>query len=628
MLALALLVAAAPAAAAPPAPDLSAFRALPQDPAPEELIRGNHYWVSNEERPELFRADLRKMGGGGVYVGVGGEQNFVFAGWAKPDVMVLMDFDGAIPDLHRVYATIFKRAATKEQFRAALAYKNVRALVAGVKEDYPDPAVRARVLAVLKEARATAHAHAERIVKGFVERRVPTFLNDDAMYARIRALFVEGRVFMVRGDLTAAQTMRAIGDAAKRAGLPVHVLYMSNAEQYFPYNDDFRKNVLALPFDEKSLVLRTISRRKWGFAPGSNAYHYDIQGGLSFQSFVADPRTTSVSTVLAAATRAHGVSHLFAPPSSPPSSPSSPSSPGAPIPLVPLPGTAPELTDGAPAAVAGAPAPLPCLATDVPQMGCVPGGPFLRGTDDNKRVSRSSRPQSTVWVQTFYMDKYEVTYAEYKACEADKKCHHAGPNYVDFNAPKQPITGISWYDAKQYCEAHGKRLPTEAEWEKAARGTDGRRFPWGNEPATCARTVIMTAAGRSCGIKQKSKSHADVGRPDPVGTRPPTLYGLYDMAGNSWEWVADWFSESWAACGADCAGVDPKGPCGGAEHCPGHTERVVRGGSWYWPAQYATTFHRRPHTPSNRPVFHHFGFRCAVSLDGAKALAGASSGSE
>ncbi len=246
-------------------------------------------------------------------------------------------------------------------------------------------------------------------------------------------------------------------------------------------------------------------------------------------------------------------------------------------------------------------------------MACVPGGPFLRGVNpkDAGKGNKAATPQSTVWVQTFLMDKNEVTVVDYRACMAEGRCAKAGPNYQDFDAPLQPITGVSWYHAKQYCEAHEKRLPTEAEWEKAARGVDGRTFPWGNEPATCARAVYMDERGRSCGIKQKSKSHADTGRPDAVGSRPATQYGLYDMAGNSWEWVADWFSSSWKECGAACAGVDPKGPCGGAEVCPGASERVVRGGSWYWPAEQLTTWHRRPHTPKNSPIFHHFGFRCA-----------------
>jgi formylglycine-generating enzyme required for sulfatase activity len=86
------------------------------------------------------------------------------------------------------------------------------------------------------------------------------------------------------------------------------------------------------------------------------------------------------------------------------------------------------------------------------------------------------------------------------------------------------------------------------------------------------------------------------------------------MAGNAYEWVADWFSVDYARCGADCSGPDPAGPCGGgAEPCSGHPKKVVRGGSWYWPAYHATTFHRRAHDPDNEP-FHHFGFRCAAPL--------------
>jgi formylglycine-generating enzyme required for sulfatase activity len=268
----------------------------------------------------------------------------------------------------------------------------------------------------------------------------------------------------------------------------------------------------------------------------------------------------------------------------------------------------------------GAPEVKPCLEAPVPGMACIPGGPFLRGVNGGKHAP--ARPQSTVWVQSFYMDTYEVTYGDYKACEKEGRCRKAGPNYRDFDNPRQPISGVNWFDAKTFCEAHGKHLPTEAEWEKAARGTDGRLYPWGDEPATCERAVIMDSRGRSCGVKQRSKTHADVGRPEPVGTKPPNPYRLYDMAGNGWEWVADWFTPSWKACGKACQGVDPKGPCEGRVPCEGYTEKVVRGGSWFWPASYATTVYRRPHVPANRPVFHHFGFRCAASIDEARALAG------
>lgn len=264
------------------------------------------------------------------------------------------------------------------------------------------------------------------------------------------------------------------------------------------------------------------------------------------------------------------------------------------------------------------PAVYPC--EEAPEgMSCIEGGPFLRGSNNGPP---DTRPQEEVFVQTFYMDKYEVTVADYRACVASGQCRNAGPRYADFDRPRQPITGISWYDAVTYCKAMGKHLPTEAEWEKAARGTDGRLHPWGDAPADCTRAVIQDRTGRSCGVRKTKGGHPEKGRPLEVGSRPPGLFDLYDMIGNVWEWVFDWYSTSWEACGEACRGVDPKGPCGGAEPCPGHSRRVVRGGSWYWPAEYATAIRRRPHIPKNEPEFHHFGFRCAASATEAARLRG------
>ncbi len=250
------------------------------------------------------------------------------------------------------------------------------------------------------------------------------------------------------------------------------------------------------------------------------------------------------------------------------------------------------------------------------EMACIPGGVFIRGTDEG---DENARPRADVWVQTFWMDKNEVTYAEYKACEKAGKCPKSGPQYVDFDRPKQPINGVSWFDAKAYCEAQGKRLPTEAEWEKAARGTDGRLYPWGDEEATCELAIIKgKTEGRGCGLEKKGKK-PDTGRPWEIGSRPPNQYGLYDMSGNSFEWVHDWYTRSYAECGAACEGVNPRGPCDGADECPGYKHKTVRGGSWYWPAKNATTIFRRAHVPNNQP-FHHFGFRCAADLEQASRI--------
>ncbi|MBM4280758.1 MAG: formylglycine-generating enzyme family protein [Deltaproteobacteria bacterium] len=318
------------------------------------------------------------------------------------------------------------------------------------------------------------------------------------------------------------------------------------------------------------------------------------------------PAVASVPSPSSSAPSSSAPSSSAPPSSAPPSSAPSSSAP---------PSSAPP--SSAPPSSAAA---QPCPATTPSDMVCVPGGEFVRGID----VARARRlgdkhlrstPSSTVVVSTFLLDRTEVTVADWRACVAEGACRkEAGPLYADFDAPRQPIHGVSWFDAVAFCTARGKRLPTEAEWEKAARGTDGRMFPWGDEPATCARAVYRNEAGRSCGVKQRSPKNADVGRPEPVGSRPADPAGTFDLAGNSWEWVNDWFSPTWSACGAACAGIDPRGPCGGAAACPGHTERVVRGGSWYWPADHMATWFRRPHVPTNAPVFHHFGFRCARSL--------------
>lgn len=249
--------------------------------------------------------------------------------------------------------------------------------------------------------------------------------------------------------------------------------------------------------------------------------------------------------------------------------------------------------------------------TEIPGMKCIPAGEFIRGSNTHEKDERS---EETIFVSEFYIDTYEVTNEDFKKCTDEGKCkdclkdgtcNYVGPRYgKPYMNPKQPIVGVSWFTAREYCAFMGKRLPSEAEWEKAARGTKGDLYSWGNEPADCTRAVIEENKKKGCG-KEVDNPTSD------VGTRAPGHYGLYDMSGNSWEWVNDWYSDSFDKCGSSCKGKDPKGPCNGIDSCPGHTKKVLKGGSWYWDSYYARGSKRRAHIPQNFPEYHHFGFRCA-----------------
>ena len=232
-------------------------------------------------------------------------------------------------------------------------------------------------------------------------------------------------------------------------------------------------------------------------------------------------------------------------------------------------------------------------------MVCIPGGAAVIGSDDGAELER---PRHTVEISTFYIDQREVDNAAYAACEDAGACpRRLILPEASFMAPDQPALPLTWRMAHAYCLWVGKRLPSEAEWEKAARGgEEGRRFPWGDDEPTCqlAQTLGCSPATTV-----------------PVGSLPAGAYGIHEMAGNGFEWVQDWASACYdgcvSACGAACLGLDPAGPCAGASTCRGHELRVLKGGSWFWPAEHARSARRRPQKMSSG--LHRLGVRCASS---------------
>jgi formylglycine-generating enzyme required for sulfatase activity len=241
----------------------------------------------------------------------------------------------------------------------------------------------------------------------------------------------------------------------------------------------------------------------------------------------------------------------------------------------------------------------------------VPAGEFTMGAQAAPAALPGEEPLHGVYLKGYWIDSTEVTNAEYAACVAAGACDlpdsdgsYLRSSYFSHETcADYPVVHVSWFDAQVYCEWAGRRLPTEAEWEKAARGTDGRIYPWGNEPPTAERANFCDD---NCPSDQRDTS-VDDGYTDtsPVGSYPDGagFYGALDMAGNVWEWVADWSQIDYYSVSPP---ANPSGPSEGKT-------RVVRGGSWVNIPQMLRASNRWAAKPEISTDG--FGFRCATDDD-------------
>ncbi len=212
-----------------------------------------------------------------------------------------------------------------------------------------------------------------------------------------------------------------------------------------------------------------------------------------------------------------------------------------------------------------------------------------------EKVMRTEMPRHLVSIEPFYIDKYEVTNEEFASFVKQTSYKPEG-NWARYYGPgmeRRPAVGVNWNDANAYAGWAGKRLPTEAEWEFAARsGTDDMLFPWGD---------TISADKASCEFKERS-SHSKI-RTSKIGSYPPNLFGIHEMIGNAAEWCADWYDESYYS---KTPGQNPSGPEKGRE-------KVVRGGGWMTSPFFCRVSCRGSFKPdlSNQQI----GFRCARSME-------------
>jgi formylglycine-generating enzyme required for sulfatase activity len=215
----------------------------------------------------------------------------------------------------------------------------------------------------------------------------------------------------------------------------------------------------------------------------------------------------------------------------------------------------------------------------------VPEGVFTMGDDENA-------PKREIYIDPFYIDQFEVTVSRYARFLKATGSVNPPEDWEEIDvhrAAELPIVGISWHDALAYCRWAGKRLPTEAEWEKAARGTDARLYPWGNESPDLSRANFSNTSPK-----------AYDGGLSPVGAHPAgrSPFGVHDLAGNAAEWVADWYAESFPR-------VDRRNPAGPQSG----TKKVVRGGDRFDGSDRIAATRRYFADPDHRSE--QIGFRCA-----------------
>lgn len=231
------------------------------------------------------------------------------------------------------------------------------------------------------------------------------------------------------------------------------------------------------------------------------------------------------------------------------------------------------------------------IGDDLREMILVPEGVFTRGSDGG---GFDEKPEQETYLDAFYIDKYEVTVKAYNVFR--KNASYVKPSFPFLQGdekiletPNFPVVGVSWYDSVNYCKWAGKRLLTEAEWEKAARGTHGLKFPWGNKQLEKRANL----AGKHDGFEFMA----------PVGSFPMgrSVYGVHDMSGNVSEWVEDIYDQFYYQ---SAPMMHPSGPEKGKN-------RVYRGGSWDSRSVDLRTSKRFAATEGRKDAV--LGFRCGLS---------------
>lgn len=241
-----------------------------------------HYFWSNERRHDLFFPALSARRGKGAHVGVGGDQNYTLAAAVEAKVMWLLDIDPHIARMHRLYAALLPIAETPAAFLTYFDADRSAAIRSRLVAVYGFEEAR-QILDVYQGFRVTLNRHLQYTAKLTHAGQPTTWLSNLTMYQHVQELAKKGLIVARVGNVYGPRTLMGIGQSAEKSGLTVATMYFSNAEAWFQYNEGFRRNMAALPFDEHSVILRTLESKAFSH-PSDDFWHFAVQSATDFVS--------------------------------------------------------------------------------------------------------------------------------------------------------------------------------------------------------------------------------------------------------------------------------------------------------------------------------------------------------
>ncbi len=264
------------------------FLASPEDPPAQKLLgtekrfEGAHYLTGDEGTPHVWHAPVAGLGGG--YLGVGAEQAYLLMGWQRAEIAWLIDYDPLVLDMHALYRAFFVAAATPAQFWDLWRPAGQAAALQAIAATPGEPKRIEHLQRLYRQQRGRVLQRLRHLLGDGQRHGVSSFLDDTATYEHVRGLWQGGRIRPLSANLLGTVGLAGIAKAARELGVTLRVVYLSNAEEYWRYGPAFRTNLSALPYDEKSLIVRSLAA--WRH---NRDYRYNVQPARLFVAWLAQP---------------------------------------------------------------------------------------------------------------------------------------------------------------------------------------------------------------------------------------------------------------------------------------------------------------------------------------------------